>query len=212
MEKFTTFTGLVAPIDRANIDTDAIMPKQFLKSIKRTGYGEFAFDEWRYLDKGVPGMDCSKRILNKDFSLNRTEFKGANILLVRDNFGCGSSREHAPWGLLEYGFKVILAPSFADIFYNNSIKNGLLPIVLTSSEIDKLFSMVDSGRLNLTVNLSQQEISGVYEGTKINYKFDMDTVYKNRLLDGLDDIELVLQDKENIQEFESKRLQDFPWV
>ena len=209
MEKFTTFTGVVCPLDRSNVDTDAIIPKQFLKSIKRTGFGPNLFDEWRYLDRGEPGMDNSQRALNPDFVLNDPRYAGANILLARENFGCGSSREHAPWALADYGFRVIIAPSFADIFFNNSFKNGLLPIVLDHAVVDTLFNRAMGERaLQLTVDLDAQRIEGV--GDPI--AFDVDSFRKHCLLEGLDDIGLTLRHVDEIKAYEAKRRQEAPWV
>ena len=190
MQKFETFTGKVCPLDRSNVDTDAIIPKQFLKSIKRTGFGPNLFDEWRYLDHGEPGMDNSKRPLNPDFVLNDPRYKGASILLARENFGCGSSREHAPWALEDYGFRVIIAPSFADIFFNNCFKNGLLPIALDNDTVDSLFAMAQGEQaLEISVDLEAQKL--VVHGEAI--AFDVDSFRKHCLLEGLDDIGLTLQ-------------------
>ena len=210
MEKFTTFDGLVAPMDRANVDTDAIIPKQFLKSIKRSGFGPNLFDEWRYLDHGEPGMDNSQRPLNPDFILNHANYAGAQILLARANFGCGSSREHAPWALQDFGFRVIVAPSYADIFYNNCFKIGLLPIVLAIDVIDQLFDEVKatSGYL-LTINLETQTITAPSGGS---FKFDIDAFRKHCLLNGLDEIGLTLQHSEKIKQFEQKRRAEQPWL
>ena len=186
MRSLTVHRGLVAPLDRANVDTDAIIPKQFLKSIKRTGFGPNLFDEWRYLDRGEPGMDNSKRPLNPDFSLNQPRYQGATILLARKNFGCGSSREHAPWALDDYGFRVIVAPSYADIFYNNCFKNGILPVVVTPEQLDMLLDDASRGsNATLTVDLESQTISGPDGGT---IHFDIDPARKQVLLEGLDDI------------------------
>lgn len=210
MKKFTAFSGLVAPLDRANIDTDAIIPKQFLKSIERTGFGPYLFDEWRYLDHGEPGMDCRNRPLNKDFVLNQPAYQGAEILLTRDNFGCGSSREHAPWALLDYGFRVILAPSFADIFYNNCFKNGILPIVLKADEIDRLFALVsEQSGFKLEVNLEQQTL---VMGDGATLTFDLDPFRKHCLVNGLDDIGLTLEKVAQIKDYEERRKQDAPWL
>ncbi len=208
MRAFKTITSLVVPLDRANIDTDAIIPKQFLKSIRRTGFGPFLFDEWRYEDRGEPDMDCSNRPLKKDFVLNDPQYKGAQILLTRENFGCGSSREHAPWALDDYGFRVIIAPSFADIFYNNCFKNGLLPIVLDEEIVDSLFNELDKGD-QLTVDLEQQQIA-TPSGRVIT--FDVDENRKFRLLNGLDDIALTLQQAEKIQAYEQQRVKRAPWL
>ena len=210
MEKFTIFTGVVAPLDRANVDTDAIIPKQFLKSIKRTGFGPYLFDEWRYLDRGEPEMDCSDRPLNPKFVLNDPRYQTARILLARDNFGCGSSREHAPWALADYGFRVIIAPSFADIFFNNCFKNGILPIVLENKVIDYLFLMaVRQEALQLTVDLPSQELRFADGGV---ISFQVDPFRKHCLLEGLDDIGLTLQYSEEIRSFEQRRRTEAPWV
>jgi len=210
MEKFQSFTGIVAPLDRANVDTDAIIPKQFLKSIKRSGFGVNLFDEWRYLDHGEPGMDTSKRPLNPDFVLNQPRYLGAQILLARDNFGCGSSREHAPWSLQDYGFKVIIAPSFADIFYNNCFKIGLLPIIQDNTIMDQLFREVgETTGYTLTVNLHEQTLT---TPSGEQFKFDVDTFRKHCLLNGLDEIGLTLQHTEKIKQFEAKRREAQPWL
>jgi len=210
MDKFTKFDGLVAPMDRANVDTDAIIPKQFLKSIKRSGFGVNAFDEWRYLDHGEPGMDNSKRVLNKDFVLNQSRYQGAQILLARENFGCGSSREHAPWALEDYGFRVIIAPSFADIFFNNCFKNGLLPIRLDAEKVDMLFKAVEANTgYKLKVDLEQQSIIAP-DGTLI--QFEVDAHRKHCLLNGLDDIGLTLQHADDIKAFEVQHRTAQPWL
>ena len=210
MDKFSTLQGLVAPIDRANVDTDAIIPKQFLKSIKRSGFGPNLFDDWRYLDTGEPGMDNSSRPINEDFVLNLDRFQGAAVLLARKNFGCGSSREHAPWALQDYGFRVIIAPSFADIFFNNCFKNGLLPIVLDEILVDKLFKEVDATvGYSLDVNLEKQTIT-TPGGELID--FEVDAFRKHCLLNGLDDIGLTLQHVEQIKTYENKRQQQTPWL
>ncbi len=210
MEKFETFTGIVAPLDRANVDTDAIIPKQFLKSIQRSGFGPNLFDEWRYLDHGEPGMDNSKRPLNPDFVLNDPRYQGASILLTRDNFGCGSSREHAPWALADYGFRVIIAPSFADIFFNNSFKNGLLPIVLPSETVDHLFRMSGGETpLEITVDLERQQLTPA-GGEPI--PFEVDPFRKHCLLEGLDDIGLTLQHEQEIRAYEARRREQAPWL
>ena len=204
MEKFTTLSSIAAPLDRANIDTDAIIPKQFLKSIKRSGFGPNLFDEWRYLDHGEVGMDNSKRPLNPDFVLNNPKYAGAQVLLTRENFGCGSSREHAPWALEDYGFKAIIAPSFADIFYNNCFKNGLLPIVLSNEIVDDLFGYEDE----IVIDLEQQSVS-----TNSNtYTFEVDGERKRRLLNGLDDIDLTLQYEKDIRSFETKYFKQYSWL
>lgn len=204
MQKFTTLTSIAAPLDRANVDTDAIIPKQFLKSIKRSGFGVNLFDEWRYLDYAEVGMDNSQRPLNQNFVLNKPEYWGAQILLARENFGCGSSREHAPWALLDYGFKVIIAPSFADIFYNNCFKNGILPIVQNNDVMDELFAF--KGEIN--VNLETQSIIA---GEK-NHTFEVDAQRKHRLIEGLDDIGLTLQHKNKIKAFEQQHFEKNPWL
>lgn len=210
MEKFTVLKGLVAPMDRANVDTDAIIPKQFLKSINRTGFGPNLFDEWRYLDQGEPGMDNSKRPLNKDFVLNQPRFQGAQVLLARENFGCGSSREHAPWALLDYGFRCILAPSYADIFFNNCFKNGILPIVLGNDVMDKLFAECAANEgYTLTVDLPNQTITSS-AGTTL--KFDIDPPRKHVLVNGLDDIGMTLQHVDAIKAFEAQRKTERPWL
>jgi len=204
MEKFTTLTSIAVPIDRANVDTDAIIPKQFLKSIKRSGFGPNLFDEWRYLDHGEVGMDNSKRPLNTEFVLNQPQYQGARILLARENFGCGSSREHAPWALEDYGFKAIIAPSFADIFYNNCFKNGILPIVQDNNVMDELFAV--NGEI--TINLEDQSI---ISGDK-NYAFEVDAERKKRLLHGLDDIGLTLEYADDIKAFETKYFKTYSWL
>ncbi len=210
MQKFEKFTGRVAPLDRSNVDTDAIIPKQFLKSIQRSGFGPNLFDEWRYLDHGEPGMDCSNRPLNPNFVLNDPRYLGASVLLTRDNFGCGSSREHAPWALADYGFRVILAPSFADIFFNNCFKNGILPIVLSSEIIDSIFGKVSGKQpLEITVDLPAQTLT-VMDGEVI--PFQVDEFRKCCLLDGLDDIGLTLKHKDQIRAFEEQRREAVPWV
>jgi len=209
MEKFTVFNGVVCPLDRSNVDTDAIIPKQFLKSIKRTGFGPNLFDEWRYLDHGEPGMDNSKRPLNPDFVLNDPRYAGAQILLARENFGCGSSREHAPWALEDYGFKVIIAPSFADIFFNNSFKNGLLPIILDAQIVDGFFVKANGPEaLKIEVDLGAQTLSVGDEAIS----FDVDPFRKHCLLEGLDDIGLTLQHVEDIKTYEEKAKQNTPWL
>lgn len=210
MEKFHTFAGLAAPLDRANVDTDAIIPKQFLKSIKRSGFGQNLFDEWRYLDHGEPGMDPTKRQPNPEFVLNQPRYQGAQILLARANFGCGSSREHAPWSLQDYGFRVIIAPSFADIFFNNCFKIGLLPIMLDAAILDRLFEEVKSNeQYNLTVDLQKQTVT-TPNGEVFN--FEVDTFRKHCLLNGLDEIGLTLQHAEKIKQFEQKRRNEQPWL
>ena len=210
MEAFKTFTGIACPLDRANVDTDAIIPKQFLKSIERSGFGPNLFDEWRYLDQGEPGQDCSNRPLNPDFVLNDPRYAGASILLTRENFGCGSSREHAPWALADYGFKVIVAPSFADIFFNNSFKNGILPIRLDTETVDALFAKaVGEEALQLTVDL-QQQLLRVVDGLEIS--FEVDPFRKHCLLEGLDDIGLTLQHVDEIRAYEARRRTEAPWL
>ena len=210
MEKFQTLNGLVAPLDRANVDTDAIIPKQFLKSIKRSGFGPNLFDEWRYLDHGEPGMDNSGRPLNPDFVLNQARYKGAQILLARENFGCGSSREHAPWALLDYGFRVIIAPSFADIFFNNCFKNGILPIVLPADAVDELFRAVTVQEgYRLTVDLPAQTVTT--PGGEV-FHFEVEAYRKHRLLNGLDDIGLTLQHVDEIRAYENRRRREAPWL
>ncbi len=208
MKPFKTHVGLPAPLMMANIDTDAIMPKQFLKSIKRTGYGDFIFDEWRYLDKGESGMDCSKRRKNPDFSLNQPRYQGASILVTGENFGCGSSREHAPWGLLEYGFKVIIAPSFADIFYNNSIKNGILPITLKSQDIEALVQDIQAHEGDtLAIDLDNQTVVGHQ-----TFSFDIEPQVKKKLLSGLDDIAETLLLADKIATFEAEYKKKYDWL
>ncbi|MEM5384256.1 3-isopropylmalate dehydratase small subunit [Paraburkholderia phymatum] len=211
MDKFIVHTGVVAPLDRENVDTDAIIPKQFLKSIKRTGFGPNAFDEWRYLDHGEPGQDNSKRPLNPDFVLNQPRYQGASILLARQNFGCGSSREHAPWALQQYGFRAIIAPSFADIFYNNCFKNGLLPIVLTEQQVDHLFNETFAFTgFQLTVDLDKQVVRTTDGGTE--YPFEVAAFRKYCLLNGFDDIGLTLRHADKIRQFEAERIAKQPWL
>ena len=210
MEKFETVTGLAVPLDRANVDTDAIIPKQYLKSIKRTGFGPTLFDGWRYLDSGEPGMDHSKRRINPDFVLNQTRYQGAQVLLARDNFGCGSSREHAPWALVDYGFRAIIAPSYADIFYNNSFKNGLLPIVLERTAVDQLFRECEATPgYRLVVDLVTQIVTSP-SGTE--FKFEIDGFRRHCLLNGLDDIGLTLQHVAEIKTYEERRRKEAPWL
>ncbi len=210
MKSFTTVTGVVAPMDRANVDTDMIMPKQFLKSIKRSGFGPFMFDELRYMDVGQPDMDCTNRPKNPDFPLNFERYQGAEILLTRENFGCGSSREHAPWAIEDYGFRAMIAPSFADIFFNNSFKNGLLPIVLDAAIVDELFKeMYATEGYQLTVDLEAQVIRKP-NGDEI--PFEVDSFRKHCLLNGLDDIGITLQDADAIREFEKNWQQKSPWL
>ena len=211
MQPFRVHTGLVAPLDRANVDTDAIIPKQFLKSIKRSGFGPNLFDEWRYLDHGEPGMNNAKRPLNPNFVLNAPRYQGASILLARRNFGCGSSREHAPWALHDYGFRALIAPSYADIFNNNCYKNGLLPIVLGEAEVERLFADTAAfPGFELTIDLERQTVATT-DGALV-YGFAIDASRKHRLLNGLDDIGLTLQHAEAIRAFEAKRLADNPWL
>ena len=210
MDRFEKLDAIVAPLDRANVDTDAIIPKQFLKSIKRSGFGPNAFDEWRYLDHGEPGMDNSQRPLNPDFVLNRARYQGAEILLARDNFGCGSSREHAPWALLDQGFKVIIAPSYADIFYNNCFKNGILPIVLSGEKVDQLFKETEASEgYKLSIDLEAQTIT-TPAGEAI--AFETDSFRKHCLLNGLDDIGLTLQHVADIKAYEERRAKEAPWL
>ena len=210
MDPFTELTGLVAPLDRANVDTDAIIPKQFLKSIKRSGFGPYLFDEWRYLDHGEPGQDCSGRPLNPDFVLNQERYRGARILLARTNFGCGSSREHAPWALLDYGFRVIIASSFADIFYNNCFKNGVLPIILADQAVDRLFREVEARPgYSLAVDLPAQNVT---TPTGEVLAFDLDAFRKHCLVNGLDEIGLTLQHADEIRAFEERRRAEAPWL
>ncbi len=211
MRSLTVHRGLVAPLDRANVDTDAIIPKQFLKSIKRSGFGPNLFDEWRYLDRGEPGMDNSRRPLNPDFALNQSRYQGASILLTRKNFGCGSSREHAPWALEDFGFRAIIAPSFADIFFNNCFKNGLLPIRLSESDVDWLFDQVNAFTgFELVVDLPAQQVRTV-DGAR-SFAFDIDPFRKECLLGGLDEIGLTLKHADVIREYESRRLVQQPWL
>ena len=211
MEPFRTLTGLVAPLDRANVDTDAIIPKQFLKSIKRSGFGPNLFDAWRYLDHGEPGIDPTARRKNPAFVLNEPRYEGAQILLARRNFGCGSSREHAPWALRDYGFRALIAPSYADIFYNNCCKNGLLPVVLGESEVDALFAAVKAfPGFRLTVDLEQQTVA-TPDGA-MRYRFEIESFPRHCLLNGLDDIGLTLQHADEIRAFEAKRLAEQPWL
>ena len=210
MKAFTTHAGLVAPLDRANVDTDQIIPKQFLKSIKRSGFGPNLFDEWRYLDVGQPGQDSSNRPLNPEFVLNFPRYRGASVLLARENFGCGSSREHAPWALEEYGFRAIIAPSFADIFYNNSFKNGLLPIVLEDGEVDALFAQCEATEgYALTVDLAAQTVT---RPDGVQHAFEIDAFRKHCLLHGLDDIGLTLQEREAIRAFEARHRAAQRWL
>ena len=204
MKKFTSLSSIATPLDRANIDTDAIIPKQFLKSIKKSGFGPNLFDEWRYLDHGEPGMDNSKRPINPDFVLNNPKYSKAQILLTRRNFGCGSSREHAPWALEDFGFRAIIAPSFADIFYNNCFKNGILPVVLSSEIVDGLFEYTG----NIVIDLHDQSVT-----TDTNsFEFNVDPERKRRLINGLDDIGLTLQYEDQIRLFETEHFKKHPWL
>ncbi len=210
MQQFEKHTGLVVPLDRANVDTDAIIPKQYLKSIKRTGFGPNLFDDWRYLDPGEPGMDHSKRRINPEFVLNQPRYTDASILLARDNFGCGSSREHAPWALMDYGIRAVIAPSYADIFYNNSFKNGLLPIVLDRNAVDRLFKeTAATPGYRLTVDLAAQSVTAPSGAA---FKFEIDAFRKHCLLNGLDDIGLTLQHVDEIRAYEARRRQEAPWL
>ncbi|TDR82106.1 3-isopropylmalate dehydratase small subunit [Paludibacterium purpuratum] len=210
MRAFTTLDGLVCPLDRANVDTDAIIPKQFLKSIKRAGFGPNLFDEWRYLDHGEPGMDNSRRPLNGDFVLNMPRFQGAEILLARENFGCGSSREHAPWALEDYGFRAIIAPSFADIFFNNCYKNGVLPIVLSADAVDRLFvECATHPGYRLSIDLARQTVD---TPSGRSYRFDITEHRKHCLLNGLDEIGLTLRHADKIRAFEAHIAADKPWL
>lgn len=210
MKPYTQENGIVCPLDRSNVDTDQIIPKQFLKSIKRTGFGVNLFDEWRYLDEGYPNQDCSKRPVNQEFVLNQPRYQGANILLARENFGCGSSREHAPWALEEYGFRTVIAPSFADIFYNNCFKNGMLPVVLDEQAIDELFAdCLATEGYQLTVDLNSQTVTSP---SGKQYAFEVDTFRKHCLLNGLDDIGLTLQQQDDIKAFEETKKASRPWV
>ena len=210
MKSFTQLKGLVAPMDRANVDTDMIIPKNFLKSIKRTGFGKNLFDELRYLDEGVPDQDCSGRPINPDFPLNFDRYQGAQVLLARENFGCGSSREHAPWALDDYGFRSVIAPSFADIFYNNSFKNGLLPIVLSADVVDQLFQeMYANEGYQLAIDLAAQTVT---TPSGESFSFEIDEFRKHCLLNGLDDIGLTLQEADAIKAYEQKARAKTPWI
>ena len=210
MRPFTKHTGIAAPLDLANVDTDMIIPKQFLKSIKRTGFGKNLFDELRYQDEGQPDQDCTGRPLREDFVLNQARYQGSSILLARKNFGCGSSREHAPWALDDYGMRSVIAPSFADIFYNNCFKNGLLPIVLTEEEVDQLFKEVEANEgYELTIDLEAQK---VIAPSGAEFSFEVDAFRKHCLLNGLDDIGLTLQESDAIKAYEEKRIQTAPWL
>jgi len=211
MEKFTVHTGIVVPLDRGNVDTDQIIPKQFLKSIKKTGYGPNLFDAWRYMDHGEPGMDHAARPRNPNFALNNPRYKGATILLARKNFGCGSSREHAPWALLDYGFRCVIAPSFGDIFYQNSFKNGFLPVVLQETEVDRLFyECAAFPGFRLAVDLDAQTVSTA-DRTQV-MRFEIDAFRKHCLLNGLDEIGLTLRQADKIRAFEAKRIAQYPWL
>ena len=210
MEKFTVLNGLVAPLDRANVDTDAVIPKQFLKSIKRSGYGPNLFDAWRYLDIGQPGMDNAKRPLNPDFVLNQPRYQGAQILLARKNFGCGSSREHAPWALLQYGFQCLIAPSYGDIFFENCFKNGLLPVVLSETAVDGLFYDCALPGFRLVVDLDRQTVATT-DGAR-SFRFEVDPSRRYSLLNGLDEIGLTLRHAGAIRAFEARRREQFPWL
>jgi len=210
MKSFTQHTGLVAPMDRANVDTDMIIPKQFLKSIKRTGFGKNLFDELRYLDEGQPDQDCTGRPLNPDFELNHSRYQGASILLTRSNFGCGSSREHAPWALDDYGFRCLIAPSFADIFYNNCFKNGILPVVLSEEEVETLFQQMYANEgYQLAVDLAAQAVT-TPDGQV--FTFEIDNFRKHCLLEGLDDIGLTLEQSDAIKAYEARRREEAPWL
>ncbi len=211
MKPLNQHQGIVAPMDRANVDTDAIIPKQFLKSIKRSGFGPHLFDAWRYEDEGQPGVDCSERPLKKDFVLNLPRYKGASILVARRNFGCGSSREHAPWALEDYGFRVVIAPSYADIFFNNCFKNGVLPIVLSEDDVEQVFQLIAANEgFQLKVDLPAQTVSSL-DG-KFSRKFDVEPFRKHCLINGLDDIGLTLQHADKIKSYETKRIADKPWL
>jgi 3-isopropylmalate/(R)-2-methylmalate dehydratase small subunit len=211
MDRFTVHTGQVAPMDRANVDTDTIIPKQFLKSIKRTGYGPNLFDAWRYLDEGTPGKPQSERRPNPDFVLNQPRYRGASILLARKNFGCGSSREHAPWALSEYGFRAVIAPSYGDIFFDNCCKNGLLPVALTESEVDRLFQEVAVfPGFRLVVDLEKQTVA-TSDGSKA-MRFEIDSFRKYCLVNGLDEVGLTLRHAEEIRAFEERRRREQPWL
>ncbi len=209
MQAFTTHTGIVAPLDRPNVDTDAIIPKQYLKSIKRSGFGPNAFDDWRYLDEGAPDIDNATRRINPDFILNQPPYNKATILLGRENFGCGSSREHAVWALTDFGFRAVIAPGFADIFFNNSFKNGLLPITLEANIIDDMFNLVEQNSgIEFTVDLEAQTVTAGED----TYTFEIDSFKKHCLLNGLDDIDLTLQHAELIKTYEEQRKQTAPWL
>ncbi len=210
MQKFVEHTGLVAPIDRANVDTDALIPKQFLKSIERSGFGPFLFDEWRYLDHGEPGQDCSHRPLNTEFVLNQPRYQGTTILVARENFGCGSSREHAVWALENYGIRAVIAPSFAEIFFSNCFKNGLLPIVLAEEQVERLFVEIaaDEG-YRLHIDLPNQVVV-LPAGDR--FEFEVEPVRKQNLLEGLDDIAVTLQKSQQISDYEQRAREETPWL
>lgn len=215
MQPFVTHTGIVVPLDRANIDTDAIIPKQFLTSIYKTGFGPNLFDEWRYMDRGAPGMDNSKRPLNAEFSLNQPEYSEATILLARDNFGCGSSREHAVWALTDYGFRSVISSSYSDIFFNNCFKNGFLPIRLTEDEVDQLFKLTAQySDLEIKVDLPEQTVTALHqEEIKAGpFTFDIDAFRKHCMINGLDDISLTLEHQDDIRAYEEKRAKEAPWI
>ena len=207
MDAFVTLDGLVAPLDRANVDTDQIIPKQYLKSIKRTGFGDYLFDAWRFLDQGTMGLTPNERQINREFALNLPEYQGASILIARDNFGCGSSREHAVWALKEFGFRAVLAPSFADIFFGNCFKNGVLPITLPADVIDGLFAQVTAG-LNLSIDLQTQTVT---DGEQV-HSFTIDAALKEKMLKGMDDIDLTLAEANLIRDFEAQHRQRQPWL
>lgn len=209
MQAFHTHRGVVAPLDRHHVDTDAIIPKQFLKAVSRYGFGDYLFDEWRYLDEGYYGQDCRTRSKNPDFILNQAEYADASILLARSNFGCGSSREHAPWALLQYGFKCVIAQSFADIFLSNAYKNGLLPVVLPEDVIHHLFALANAGGYSLSIDLAAQSIT-LPDQTQVF--FEIGEFRKNCLLNGLDEVGLTLQHKDKIQTFEQSYYAQFPWL
>jgi 3-isopropylmalate/(R)-2-methylmalate dehydratase small subunit len=211
MQKFTVLNGIVAPLDRANVDTDVIIPKQFLKSINRSGFGPNLFDAWRYRDIGEPGKNPATRPLNPDFVLNQPRYKGATVLLARQNFGCGSSREHAPWAMLDFGFRAVIAPSFGDIFFNNCFKNGLLPIVLQESEVDRVFHDVAAfPGFRLIIDLAQQTVA--YPDGSRTFRFEIDPFRKYCLLNGLDEIGLTLRHADKIRAFEDRRRAEQPWL
>ncbi|EIC23533.1 3-isopropylmalate dehydratase, small subunit [Thiorhodovibrio frisius] len=210
MQPFENFSSVVVPLDRANVDTDAIIPKQFLKSIQRTGFGPYLFDEWRYLDHGEPGMDCTNRPINPDFVLNDPRYQGAKILLARRNFGCGSSREHAPWALADYGFRVLIAPSFADIFHQNATKNGILPVVLDEALIDELFTLA-SGDAPLTIDVDLHNLKLSPDG-RAHIEIDIDPHHHHCLIHGLDDIGLTLEHADAIAAYEQRRATEAPWL